>query len=331
MKIHDILNKPMRLTDPICVHGLGIIPMVADDEVNIADLDLLEEALLKGTVRITETSESGEVPFLKLENTGQNSLLILEGEELVGGKQNRIVNTSIVILGGIAIKIPVSCMERHRWHGQHEDFVSGEAVFPAKSRAKQKASVSYNLVREGSFRSDQGAVWDEVRLSLHQMSAASPTANFRAARDKAAHQIESFVEAFHPATGQIGAIFVSKHGILGLELFATSELFGRCTKKVIRSFAFEVLSDENLSAVPSDAVTAWWGNVREATLARHSSPGAGEDLRVEVGNLIGSGLFWNDALVHFSCFPGEDASGISENVTSRRASASERRRRSNQR
>jgi hypothetical protein len=118
---------------------------------------------------------------------------------------------------------------------------------------------------------------------------------------------------------------------LGLEFLATSELFGRCLKKIIRSFAFEVLSDENLSTVPSDVVTAWWEKVREATLARHSSPGSGEDLRVEADDLIGSGLLWNDALVHFSCFPGEDASGISENVTSRRASASERRRRSNQR
>lgn len=327
MKISDILKNRLRLNDPICVHSLGIIPLVADEEVTVPKLDLLEEALLKGTVKITETSESGEVPFLKLENTGEQPLLILEGEELVGGKQNRIVNTSIVIMGRTVIKIPVSCMEAGRWTIRREDFASGEAVFPAKSRARQKESVSYNLLREGSFRSDQGAVWDEVSLSLHQMSAASPTADFRAARIKASHQIESFVEAFHPVAGEVGAIFVSKNGILGLELLATAELFGRCAKKIIRSFAFEVLADDNLTNVPSEAATAWWEKVRGVTLGRHSSPGAGEDLRAEAGDLIGSGLLWDSALVHFSCFPGETAGQHSHEPTSRRASAGERRRR----
>lgn len=327
MKIREILNDTLRLASPITIHSLGIIPLVAEEKVTIPKLDLLEDALLKGTVKITETSESGEVPFLKLENTGHDPLLILEGEELVGGKQNRIVNTSIVILGGIVIKIPVSCMEAGRWASRREDFASGEAVFPAKSRARQKESVSYNLLREGNYRSDQGRVWDQVSLSLHQMSAASPTADFRAARLKAAHQIESFVEVFHPVAGQVGAIFVSKDGILGLELLASSELFGRCAKKIIRSFAFEVLSDDNLANVPLDAAAAWWEKLREATFARHSSPGAGEDLRSGTGDLIGSGLLWNDALVHFSCFPGNGSSKESGRPDTRRASAGERRRR----
>lgn len=331
MKIHEILNDTFRLANPITIHSLGIIPLVAEEKVAIPKLDLLEEALLRGTVTITETSESGEVPFLKLDNTGHDPLLILEGEELVGGKQNRIVNTSIVILEGMVIKIPVSCMEAGRWVSRREDFVSGEAVFPAKSRARQKESVSYNLLREGSFRSDQGAVWDEVSLSLHQMSAASPTADFRAARLKAAHQIESFVEGFKPVAGQVGAIFVSKDGILGLELLANSGLFGRCAKKIIRSFAFEVLSDDNLESVSPEAATTWWEKVLENAFTRHPSPGAGEDLRSGTGDLIGSGLLWNDALVHFSCFPGNGSSKESGRPDTRRASVSERRRRSSAR
>ena len=327
MKIHEILNDTFRLANPIIIHSLGIIPLVAEEKVAIPKLDLLEEALIKGTVTITETSESGEVPFLKLDNTGHDPLLILEGEELVGGKQNRIVNTSIVILGGMVIKIPVSCMEAGRWASRREDFASGEAVFPAKSRARQKESVSYNLLREGNYRSDQGRVWDQVSLSLHQMSAASPTADFRAARLKGAHQIESFVEAFHPVAGQLGAIFVTKDGILGLELLANSELFGRCAKKIIRSFAFGVLSDDNLESVSPEAATIWWEKVRETAFTCHPSPGAGEDFRSGTADLIGSGLLWNDALVHFSCFPGEESGQRSHEPTSRRASVGERRRR----
>jgi hypothetical protein len=53
----------------VYVNGLGIAPMVADKRVNIANLDLLEEALLKGTVRITETSERSK-PFLASNERG---------------------------------------------------------------------------------------------------------------------------------------------------------------------------------------------------------------------------------------------------------------------
>jgi hypothetical protein len=327
MKVNNFLDGRIHLSDPLCIHGLGIIPMVAEKESLLPPMDLLEDALLNGTVRITETSESGEVPFLKLESNGLNPLLILEGEELVGGKQNRIVNTSIVILASTVIKIPVSCMEAGRWASRREDFASGDAVFPAKSRARQKESVSYNLVREGKFRSDRGRVWDEVSLCLHQMSVNSPTADFRVARQKATQQIESFVEAFQPVTGQVGAVFVSKDGILGLELLGSSELFGRCSKKIIRSFAFDVLSDSTLPSVQTDAAAVWWEKIRGAAVTRHSSPGTGDDLRVMANDLIGSGLVWEDVMVHFSCFPGDESVRQSREPMSRRTSASERRRR----
>ena len=331
MHLHQVIPKNLILGDPITVHGLGIIPLIGDTVLDLPPIDLLEHALDGGTLKITEVSEGGAVPFLRAENNGSKPVLILDGEELVGGKQNRIVNTSIIILPGKMMDIPVSCMEAGRWNRQREDFASGEAMFRAKSRAVQKASVTMSLHREGSFRSDQGAVWDEVSDSLAEMHAPSATSDFRAGRAKVAYQIDSFAEAIHSLDHQVGAIFVSRRGILGLELLATSELFGRCLKKIVRSFAFEVLSDDDLSTVHREPAAAWWEKVQEAPLSEHSSPGAGEDLRVEAGDLIGSGLLWNDALVHFSCFPGNGSSKESGRPDTRRASAGERRRRTSSR
>jgi len=273
-------------------------------------------------------SEGGSVPLLRAENSGVNPVLILDGEEVGGGKQYRIVNTSLIILPGKMMDIPVSCMEAGRWNRQREDFAAGEAVFRAKSRAVQKASVTSSLRQEGSFRSDQGAVWNEVSDSLAEMHAPSTTSDFRAGRAKVAHRIDAFVEAIRSFDHQVGAIFLSKHGILGLELLATPELFDRCLRKIVRSFAFEVLADEDLSTVPRDSAAAWWEKVQKAPLSKRSSPGAGEDLRVEVSDLIGSGLLWNDALVHFSCFPGTTSSSEDRGSDTRRASVSERRQRS---
>lgn len=331
MKILDILNKTVRLSDPICVHGLGTIPLLGDEPLTLPAIDLLEYALDSGTFRVTEVSEGGSVPFLRAENSGLRPVLILDGEELVGGKQNRIVNTSMIILPGKMMDIPVSCMEAGRWTRQREDFAAGEAVFRAKSRAVQKASVTSSLRREGNFHSDQGAVWDEVSYSLAEMHAPSATSDFRAGRAKVAHRINSFAERIRFINHQIGAIFFSKNRVLGLELLSSSELFSRCLKKIIGSFAFEVLEDEDLTTTSRDPAAAWWEKVQQAPLSRRSSPGAGEDLRVEADDLIGSGLLWNDALVHFSCFPGIGVSRESGGSEPRRASAGERRRRNSTR
>jgi hypothetical protein len=327
MHLHEVILKNVNLGDPFAVHGLGVIPLLADTASDIPAIDLLEQAFDGGTLKITEVSEGGAVPFLRAENNGTKPVLILDGEELTGGKQNRIVNTTIIIAAETSIKIPVSCVEAGRWKRQREDFSSGEAVFRAKSRAVHKASVTASLRREGSFHSDQRAVWDEVSFCLAEMDAPSATADFRAGRAKAARQIDSIVDAVCVADRQVGAIFLARRGVLGFEFLATSDLFSRCWKKIVSSFAFEVLADEDLSSVPNELAAGWWEQVQQASLSRHPSPGAGEDFRVEGSNFIGSGLLWNDALVHFSCFPGNGSWKQSEKVESRRASVGERRRR----
>ena len=130
--------------------------------------------------------------------------------------------------------MPVSCMEAGRWNRQREDFAAGEAVFRAKSRAVQKAGVTTSLRRKGRYRSNQGAVWDEVSDSLAEMHAPSAPSDFRAGRARVAHRIDAFAEAVRPQARQIGAMFLSKRGVLGVELLATPELFSCCFRKMAK-------------------------------------------------------------------------------------------------
>ncbi len=327
MKVSEMLQTRVSLGGAVMLHGLGVLPILGDGTVKLPAVDLLEEAIAKRSVRITETTESGEVPFLSLVNEGDCPVLILEGEELVGGKQNRIVNTSMIIQPGVALKIPVSCMEAGRWASRNEEFHSGEAIFRARSRAVHKQNVSFSLHTEGSFRGEQGAVWDEVQLSLAELNAASPTSDFRAGRAQVAHRIEEFVEGLGPVDGQIGAIFFSRAGVIGAELLGTKELYRKACEKIIRSFAFEVLSDPDLDDTGFDSVEKWWGDALKTEATLHPSPGAGQDMRCSSQNVIGSGLYWHEACVHFSCFPMHRNSEKPAGLKTRRASAGERVRR----
>jgi len=320
MSIQEVIPASISLGNLQCVRGLCVIPILTEEVIEIPALETLESALEKGLARITETSLRGEVSFLLLKNTGDKPIIILDGEEVVGGKQNRIVNATLVILGNALVKIPVSCIQAGRWQGERADFDSTGSVFRARSRAVQMASVAHELLQTGSFRSDQHAVWDEVSESLCELGVESSTSDFLEGRERVAHRLEVFVEAIRPSKNQIGSIFLNAQGVLGLEMLGAPDLFAKACDKVTRSFAFEVLSAPDLNGTSVEAATQWWDRTVKSRFTRHASPCAGEDIRVGTEDLIGSGLIWNDVLVHFSCFPNV------RRQNQRRASAGHRRR-----
>ena len=90
--------------------NLTLVPLVAD-EPRAADYAVLDEALALGTVQIGETSEAGRVPELKVLNHGDKAVFLLDGEELIGAKQNRVLNLSILVPPHSESTIPVSCVE----------------------------------------------------------------------------------------------------------------------------------------------------------------------------------------------------------------------------
>lgn len=108
----------MTVTFPVCSVGvplryknLSLFPLFAPVPLSVP-YDLADEAIGRGTVTVEEVSESGSVPDLSVENLGDVRVLFLEGEELVGAKQNRILNTSLLIAAHTKSKLPVSCVEQ---------------------------------------------------------------------------------------------------------------------------------------------------------------------------------------------------------------------------
>jgi hypothetical protein len=87
--------------------NLTLFPLLASD-AGEPDYLILEGALAQGVVEITEVNQGGSVPDLKLINKSTSKLLVVDGEELIGAKKNRIVNASFLIAGQTEITIPVS-------------------------------------------------------------------------------------------------------------------------------------------------------------------------------------------------------------------------------
>jgi hypothetical protein len=103
--------KSLELGNGTTYQNMTVYPVVAETD-SATDHFSLDEALEKHLIEITEVSESGDVPNLKVKNRAEIAILILAGEELVGAKQNRIINATFLIGGGRSVTIPVSCVEQ---------------------------------------------------------------------------------------------------------------------------------------------------------------------------------------------------------------------------
>ena len=111
----------------------------------------LNEGINKGNVTITEIDELGSVPSLNIINNGDLPVLFIDGEELKGAKQNRVLNTTILIPEYFKGEIPVSCTEEGRWSYDSPNFTDAETIAPSRIRESKSESVSASLNDYNSY------------------------------------------------------------------------------------------------------------------------------------------------------------------------------------
>jgi len=129
----------------------------------------LKEALERGVFAVTEVSAGGSVPELMVENKGDVAVLILDGEELAGAKQNRVLNTTILVGPKSAAKIPVSCTEHGRWSYVSREFHASGNVMAPQLRQVNMQEVHASLRSGRRFDGDQCAVWDGI-ARMHELA-----------------------------------------------------------------------------------------------------------------------------------------------------------------
>ena len=95
----------IRVGDPVRHESLSVFPLFTDVRGDV-DYVMSDSAIGNATLLIEEVDQAGSVPDLLVENKGDVRVLLLEGEELIGAKQNRILNTSVLIAAHSKIKIP---------------------------------------------------------------------------------------------------------------------------------------------------------------------------------------------------------------------------------
>ncbi len=275
--------------------GMLVFWLYGDAGAPTLHLATLEEARSRGDLVITERDQA-TVPELIVENRGKIPVLLLAGEILLGGKQNRVLSEDILLppLSGPR-NIGVYCVEQGRWAaGRGKDFdAKGSFAAPAlRSKLMEKA--------------DQGKVWAEVDKYSRSAAAPSPTRSYQEVYEKPEvkehlKDVERGID-YRAAPGALGAAVFVGQTLAGLDLFLSSDLFGREWPKLLRAQALDAyrqsLRTDGLEPKLRARVQHLLAGAAKAEGLLRGNAGAGEIFEFRLDKLRGSALTFEGRMVH---------------------------------
>jgi hypothetical protein len=277
--------------------------------VTAGDLDymLLEDSIAQGKVRVSELGGGGSVPELRVENTADLPILVVDGEELVGAKQNRVLNLTILVAPTRTTVIPVSCVEAGRWNTSSPDLKSTDHMMYSQGRAQCQSSVTESMRAKGPRFSNQRAIWRDIAAKSFRMTTKSATGAMSDIYEHHRSAVDEFIRAFAWKDGQAGVAFALAGRILGLDLFDRPETMRRLFPRLVRSYALDALDAplETIGSASSEALRRFVAQIGEAQHFSRQALGLGEDVRFNGGEISGAALWAQGRYVHICAFAGD--------------------------
>lgn len=290
---------------------LRLYPITATDthiesHAELARFKNLKEAMTIKGFHITEKKpfgrfdDSGAVNSLTVQNKSQDTIYLMAGDVIQGGKQDRLIAQDMVVLPRTIVDVAVFCVEPNRWEVRPE---MNSKPSP-KAKQKQYAFTGYYNVASNEIRKtakqtgDQNAVWEKVGewTALNKASSATGTyaaledsEGFTTARDEYINFYSNRMDLDH---NTIGLIAVSGDRVLGADIFNHPDLFKK---------QFPAL----LHAYVTDAVTKGRTvDIQDASMEKFI-----KKMKINYGETLSSKkekeakFRYNGKIVHFSYLP----------------------------
>ena len=284
-------KNSLRVLPPASYEGLALYPVVSSAWPSTDGYLTLDEGLQSGQVVVSETggeilrrSRDGrplpiqggnaQVNRLALVNRSQKRLILLAGEIVSGGKQDRVIaKDRLVAPEGEPLPLDVFCVEHGRWTGATTNFVAAQLMAHPKLRqevnvAKDQAKVWAEV--RGENRSAGGGVGSGVAAStatveaVHRSGTGAYSNIAKDARSRRA--IEPFADEldrrFKQATAElkqekvVGVVVAYGGELAWADVFANPELFDNYWAKLLRSYVVEALNRPKPKEGPREAARA---------------------------------------------------------------------------
>jgi hypothetical protein len=298
----------IELAAPITHRHLTVFPLVTPTEVHLP-FALLVDALEAGTLEVTEVGE-GTVPSLLVINDSDADVLILDGEQLIGARQNRMTNRSIIVPAHGKLEIPVSCMEQGRWHFVSEKFAPSPQHSPSSVRRKVR-EVEAERAAAGApppqhvLAEAQIGVWSSIAEQASTLGGHSATGALDDVFRARESDIDTAASRFPLRPLQLGLLaFVGAHPI-GMDVIGGTNLYARLHDRLLRGYVIDGFSAPAAGEATVEAAQEYLDRVGRASRVAAPSVGRGS-YRVVSGEVIGGELTDDGRVVHLSAFPERD-------------------------
>ena len=295
--LENLNTFPAEIHENMTVIGVNI------SEKNNSDLMSLEIGLNLGLVEISEVDENGNVNEVKIINKAVTPLLLIDGEEIIGSKQNRIINSTIIIPAKSEKIIPVSCTEAGRWNYNSTTFHYSKHMANSRVRRDKLISVSQSLKREKSFRSNQNKVWSNIREIQDELEVDSTTNALHDSFVQRSYDIENYKKSFTIHENQNGLIVYINGELVGFEIMYNSRRYKEYHDKIIESYILDAISKKgeefNKELIDEDS---FLNMIKKSEFESYDSVGLGVDYRIDTDNLSGSAVIYNNKVVSASFF-----------------------------
>jgi hypothetical protein len=291
----------VRVGDPIRHEGLSVFPLFSPPDEAI-DYLLSDEAIAAGSVTVEEVGEGGSVSTLLVSNDGDSRVLFLEGEELKGAKQNRVLNTSVLVPAHSKTPIPVSCVEQGRWQYRTKHFSSSGSHSSSKLRRHLKESVARSLKAGHGHTSDQGAVWAEVSRQMDAFELTSDTAAMSDTFESHQDRLGEFRERLKYAEGASGLAVAVGPQVVAVDVFDRPSTCRKVWDRLLSGVVIDALeagtSEKRAEAADVEGLLA---RLRAAAWEPSPAVGEGQEYRSDAVALAhASSLVVGDSVLHGS-------------------------------
>ena len=264
------------------------------------DFLTLKKGYEMGLVEIKEL-ENSTVNTVSCKNDSVAPLILIDGDEITGAMQNRIINDTLLIPAKSTINIPVSCTEHGRWHTRGEGAESRTfkpSLYSANhSTRSRKSRASYEE------RDYQGEVWDSISEFESRSNFKSMTSALNDSYENLKDKQNDYLSKFHIEDGQNGVIFIVNGEVKGLELFYNHSIYKEYHEKLCRSYIIEaIVEKKSVDNIDRLELMKVLENISQSEFKSKKSIGLGDNLKFSNDFGSGSGLVWEDELIHMTFF-----------------------------
>lgn len=238
--------------------NLRIYPVVADAALQqqnqpAARLKTLAEAMKTPGFRLMEQkqfgrSEDRSYNWLTVASKVRDTVYMLSGDVVTGGKQDRVIQHDQIVMPGTVRNVEVFCVEQGRWAPRTgEEASSGDKVYAFSGYY----NVASPTVRQAVQRSgSQREVWSAVAKVTSANEASSATSTYAALDQENAQKakrdacLNFFQGKFQGRSDVVGMVVVCGDRVLGVDIFGHSDLFARQYASLLHGYVAEAAAAE---------------------------------------------------------------------------------------